>query len=101
MFVCLNKIYSYYSNINPATSAIVRFRVAKEMKPTASATASGNSVLKSPMEPDHSENKNLFLSFSIIHLSVPLKDDFLKNELFAAYAVPIQIRLLPFWPRHL
>jgi len=24
MFVCLNKIYSYYSNINPATSAIVR-----------------------------------------------------------------------------
>jgi hypothetical protein len=59
---------------------IVRFRVTKVMKPTASANARSDSVLKSPMEPGHSQNQNLFLSFSIIHLSVPLKDDFLKNE---------------------
>jgi hypothetical protein len=75
--------------------------VVKEMKPTAIATANSNSVLKLSIEPDYSKSQNLFLSFFIIHLSVPLKDDFLKNELFAAFAVPIQIRLLPFWPRPL
>ncbi len=78
---------------------IVRLRVIKEMKPTASVNARSDNVLKSPMEPGYSQNQNLqnlFLSFSIIHLSVPLKDDFLKIELFAVYAVPIQIRLLLF-----